>query len=42
MQQVMLSVHPETRGEVRGRKGDRSYDEYINHLMEIERKYVDG
>jgi hypothetical protein len=34
--QVMLGVHPETRGRVKKRKGDRSYDEYIQHLLEVE------
>ena len=36
---AMLNVQPETRGEARGRKGERTYDEYLNHLFELEDKF---
>lgn len=39
MAKVMLSVDPETRGRVKERKGDLSYDEYVTRLLRIEDEY---
>ena len=39
---VMLSVYPETRDRVRKRKGNRSYDNYLRHLLEIEDDHIES
>jgi hypothetical protein len=33
---VMLSVAPETRGRVKERKGEMSYNDYLLHLLDVE------
>ena len=39
---VMLSVYPETRDRVRKRKGNRSYDDYLRRLLEIEDDHTES
>jgi hypothetical protein len=33
---VMIPVHPVTKGRVKERRGERTYNDYVLHLLELE------